>query len=125
MSIFKLRPHHALCISFFEGKGYSDEFVKNMTEVIKIFESINPIVEITENADIICSKCPHCVNSRCTGEKVTFYDRKVLEICSPSKIIHWKDFHDSVRKNIIDSHRLEEVCGNCQWSYICKSKARS
>lgn len=27
---YKLRPHYALCLSFFEGKGYSNEFVENM-----------------------------------------------------------------------------------------------
>ena len=25
-----LRPHHALCIRFFEGKGYSSEFTKSL-----------------------------------------------------------------------------------------------
>ena len=28
-----LRPHHLLCLQAFRGKGYSESFVKKMTEV--------------------------------------------------------------------------------------------
>ena len=31
---YKIRPHHGLCIAFFEGKGYSPEFVRHMEQTI-------------------------------------------------------------------------------------------
>ena len=33
---YYLRPHHGLCIAFFEGKGYNQKFVENMTNVVQI-----------------------------------------------------------------------------------------
>ena len=36
MSSFKIRPHHGLCTAFFEGKGYSGDFVRNMANVLFI-----------------------------------------------------------------------------------------
>lgn len=35
---FVLRPHHALCILSFRGKGYSDEFIDNMYKMIDELE---------------------------------------------------------------------------------------
>ena len=31
--MIELRGHHLLCTSLFQGSGYSEEFVKRMTEV--------------------------------------------------------------------------------------------
>lgn len=33
--MIKLRPHHLLCTQGYSGKGYSREFVENMTEIVK------------------------------------------------------------------------------------------
>ena len=30
----KLRPHHLLCTQGYSGKGYSEEFVEHMNEVV-------------------------------------------------------------------------------------------
>lgn len=35
MSEFLIRPHHMLCLQFFEGKGYSSEFKEAMENIIK------------------------------------------------------------------------------------------
>ena len=29
-----IRPHHALCAQFFEGKGYSERFVGHMYQIL-------------------------------------------------------------------------------------------
>ncbi|HEZ7990826.1 MAG TPA: hypothetical protein RWO66_07705 [Ruminococcus sp.] len=42
-----LRPHHGLCIGFFEGKGYSDEFTANMSAVIEKLQNTDPHVTLT------------------------------------------------------------------------------
>ena len=34
MSKFLIRPHHLLCMRYFQGCGYSDEFTENMRYVI-------------------------------------------------------------------------------------------
>ena len=58
-----LRPHHLLCLQAFRGKGYSESFVKKMTEVHAMLRE-NPKLEIrlAEGADDLCAACP---NPRC------------------------------------------------------------
>ena len=36
-SMICLRPHHGMCLAYFEGKGYSDGFTVNMTEDAGVF----------------------------------------------------------------------------------------
>ncbi|MCM1506806.1 MAG: DUF1284 domain-containing protein [Ruminococcus flavefaciens] len=115
---YRLRPHHALCIGFFEGKGYSREFTENMTEIIELLNGENPETEITTDSDIICRCCP-CTDCH---EKALSYDMKVIEICGLSDKIKWEDLRHRVQKNIIKSGRLKEICGDCQWFYICEKK---
>ncbi|MDE6036570.1 MAG: DUF1284 domain-containing protein [Ruminococcus sp.] len=117
MSEYKIRPHHILCINFYVGKGYSKEFTENMTRIIENLQK-NPLIELTAGHDVICNKCP------CTGcaEKADYYDGKVIDICGISGKMHWKDLQKTVREKIINTGRLHEVCGDCQWFYICGKK---
>ena len=41
-----LRPHHGLCIQNFRGKGYSENFVREMAKIAAFLEE-NPKQEIT------------------------------------------------------------------------------
>lgn len=118
MSGYKLRPHHALCIGFFEGKGYSREFTENMTGVIGLLYSENPEIEVTTDHDIICCCCP-CTDCH---EKALSYDMKVMEICGLPDKVRWEELRKSVREKIVNAGRLKEVCGGCQWFYICEKK---
>ncbi|MCM1314151.1 MAG: DUF1284 domain-containing protein [Prevotella sp.] len=117
MSEYKLRPHHALCINFFEGKGYSNEFTENMTRIIENFRE-NPIIEITTGHDVICSKCT-CTDCH---DKALSYDMKVIDICGISGKISWKNLQKTIHEKIISAGKLKEICGNCQWFYICEKK---
>ncbi len=118
MSEYKLRLHHGLCIGFFEGKGYSLEFVRNMTAVIDMLDSTNPEIELTANRDIICCCCP-CTECR---DKALSYDLRVAEICGISGKVRWNDFRKTIYEKIIQSGRLKEICSDCQWFYICEKK---
>lgn len=81
MSSFNIRAHHGLCIGFFEGKGYSDDFTSNMSKMISLLEE-NPNVRIIDNTDEICKACPHdCCGVCASAEKVSRYDNAVLELC--------------------------------------------
>lgn len=44
MSVYKIRAHHGMCLSFFQGKGYSGDFVENMARMKAI---------LAENPEII------------------------------------------------------------------------
>ena len=33
---YRIRPHHGMCLYFFEGKGYSEGFIKHMVESLRM-----------------------------------------------------------------------------------------
>ncbi len=121
-----IRPHHGLCIAFFEGKGYSADFTANMTKVISKLKSNDPIIKIAAGADVICGSCPHSLDGVCESiENVERYDRGVLKLCgfSAGDELHWSEFSGTVFRSIISAGKTAEVCGGCSWRYICADKA--
>lgn len=121
----KLRPHHALCIRFFEGKGYSQQFTENMRIVTDSLKAGDPLIELTLSADIICSACPHNIGGVCDSyDKVSRYDAAVLKALSleQGSALHWSELSQSVCDNILSRKKLGSICGDCAWQDICLSK---
>lgn len=119
--LYQIRPHHGLCLCFFRGKGYSSEFVENMTRLKAALEE-NPRIRLTGNADDICAECPNNLAGCCrTAEKVARYDREVLRRCglSDGDVIPFRELEARVRQMILLSGQREEVCGDCQWNELC------
>lgn len=125
--MIRLRPHHGLCLQFFEGKGYSEGFVKNMSALASSFQKDpgQPIL-LTCGPDFVCTCCPHCTGGGCdSGQKVLCYDSQVLSFCGlkDGDILPWQEFSRQVREKILSAKCLEEVCRGCQWLELCSSKA--
>lgn len=117
----RLRPHHGLCLGFFEGYGYSDGFSRNMEAVLNSLEA-ETVVEIAEGHDSICVNCP---NQDTDCPNAAIYDRRVLELCGlrTGQELTWSEFQNRVREHVLEAGRLAEVCGNCKWFSICGKKA--
>ena len=121
--VYRMRPHHGLCLAFFVGEGYSGGFVENMRKITRRLEE-NPQILITCTDDSICAACPNNVNGVCLSEdKVRGYDSKVLALCgvSEGEILPFHTFRDRVYRNILSKGKREEVCADCQWSSLCRS----
>lgn len=118
-----LRPHHGLCLGFFEGYGYSDSFSKNMAAVLKGLEADTP-VKIAQGHDSICTNCPN-QDTGCPNAAI--YDQRVLKLCGlrAGQELTWSGFQNKIRTCVLEAGRLAEVCENCKWFYICGKKCRS
>lgn len=118
--IVDLRPHHGLCLGFFEGYGYSDGFSRSMAAVLKGLE-VDSVVKLAEGHDCICINCPNRVTA-CPNAAV--YDRRILQLCGlrTGQELTWSAFQRKIRECVLDSGRLAEVCGNCKWASICENK---
>lgn len=119
---YRVRAHHGMCFSFFQGKGYSGEFTENMW---KMKESLaqNPEVLLVCGTDDVCAHCPNNHGGVCESmEKVADYDAQVLALCGlyENDRLRWNDFAALVRGKIITAGRREHVCGGCQWSELCR-----
>ena len=120
--MFKLRPHHGICIGFFQGKGYSKEFTEHMTDTIKYLEENNPQICVDSSTDEICRACPNNINGQCNGdEKVSAIDKRCLDAVNikDSTIINYKDYKALIKEKILDKAIGINICKDCQWSHIC------
>ena len=94
MSKFLIRPHHLLCMRYFQGCGYSDEFTENMRYVISNLKN---------------------------GSEVLLTRGAVISSCNLDfdKVYEYGCLYSLVENNIIKKDMLRLVCGDCQWFHIC------
>ena len=122
--MIRLRPHHGMCLAYFEGKGYSDDFTENMQHMLELLEK-GAEVEMTVSGDEICKACPNLKSGVCLSADLgEHHDRKVLEHCGLKEkgSLSFREVVDNVQKNIIETGKREEICGGCQWNEICRRK---
>ena len=124
----ELRAHNLLCIQGFVGKGYSPEFVANMTRVI---ESLGDQTRVTVTAapDALCGACPNLAVSGCAlhGEGseagITHQDRDVMRRLGIDEgaALAWSDIVSRIARSVAPDD-LDEICGACPWLSlgVCK-----
>lgn len=118
----RVRPHHLLCTEFFKGYGYSGDFTANMARVIDELNADDPTVRLVAEADIVCVRCPNNNGGVCADcEKVLRYDKAALDFLGLDGEVSgkWSELKKSAREKIILAGKLDSVCGDCRWFYIC------
>ena len=119
-----MRPHHALCALFFEGKGYSQAFIDNMTNLLA---DSSQMLQITTGCDALCQACPNNVNGQCKDEaKVSLFDQRALKLTGKlfqaDQPIPLYALCQGVFDAILQQGLLAEVCGECEWAPLCQGK---
>lgn len=123
--MIKLRPHHLLCTQGYSGKGYSKEFVENMTEIVKSIKNEKVQVQLIFSEDDICSKCPNLSeNNICKSDTVNIIDNKVIKYFELEEKIY--EYESLIRyiKSHITKEIMDDICRNCEWYSISKCKKR-
>ncbi|MEY8525277.1 DUF1284 domain-containing protein [bacterium 1XD8-76] len=124
---YRIRAHHGMCFSYFQGKGYSGEFTENMWAMKEKLDR-NPIVVLLDETDDVCSHCPGNRSGKCTNGasgtpsgKAKEYDRQVLALCglAAGTQIRWNDFVNAVQTHILSPGKRREICGGCEWDSLC------
>lgn len=122
-----IRAHHILCIQGFQGYGYSKDFVDNMTELTENINS-NPDlkIEIIDECDIICSRCPYnnggiCQKRQDSFQKVRDTDLRVLKKLGLKKgmKLKAKDIFFLANEKLKNISDIQDICGDCEWKEIC------
>ena len=119
-----LRPHHALCALFFEGRGYSEAFIENMTAFVA---DPGQLLQITSGCDALCQACPNNLNDQCVDEaKVSLFDQRTLNHCGEAFQVDQpkslSELCQNVCEAILQQGLLAEVCGECEWARLCQEK---
>ena len=123
-AMIHLRPHHGVCLLNFRGKGYSDEFSRNMAAMqARLMADPETEICITRGADDLCAKCPNRRGEGCTSTHPPLFDENVLRLTGfqYGQRLTWRAFTDATCP--ISLHRLDEACPDCQWLALCKEIA--
>ncbi len=108
----------------FEYKGYNNEFVFNMANVIN--EISDKSIFLVSDLDDICLKCPLNVKQCETQEKVLKMDQKVLEYFNLKQGIYcYEELKNRIKENIT-REIFNDICSECEWidKVDCYSKIK-
>lgn len=122
METIKIRPHHLLCLQFYVGRGYNENFVNNLNDIISNLNSNNYEIILVDGNDDICKCCPNLINNVCKDiNKVKEYDKNILNLSHLDyKQYKYDKVKDIIKRNIIDANiNLNIICKNCCWLTIC------
>lgn len=118
----RFRPHHFLCTLGFEGKGYSEEFVRGYQVIAdqlrkRGIEGDNTPIEVVESTDSICQPCPNRQGTSCaTEEKIRALDgahMKVLGIRGGDTLTWGEAKKKIAEKMTVEAHH--KACAPCAW----------
>ncbi|WP_424356150.1 DUF1284 domain-containing protein [Methanobacterium sp. MBAC-LM] len=139
----KIRAHHLLCMQGFQGYGYSEDFSKNMAEIIEILQNFpEHEIEIVAETDSICTCCPYNINGKCqesqgsleykvfggpkskiltANNRIISMDLKVLKKLdiSPGSIFEAGEIFKITNEKLKTYFDVKDICGDCRWSEKC------
>jgi hypothetical protein len=107
---------------YFEGRGYSEEFVSNFYKIIDEFGS-NPVIQVVNYPDVICGKCPYNINSMCTrnDKDSEEYVKEKDDFILKELDLNQKIAFNLVRCMVDDKLTiLRRICKDCEWLEYCK-----
>ncbi len=115
----KLRGHHLICLNFFRGEGYSEDFISNIYSVIG-----KENIEIVKGPDDVCALCPYlkddmCNNPEYSNEMILLQDTEALRLLKfkIGKVISWKEISDKLPGKI--EEWKAKFCAGCSYRKVC------
>jgi len=124
VSGIKLRPHHFLCMRFWAGHGYSEEYTHTVEALLPRIHADEPVT-VTFGPDSLCSACPHLQNGRCESQDhVLSFDQGVTDRLNltDGMTTTWSEMSALVTEKIMNAHQFHAICGDCAWAELCHSQ---
>ncbi len=119
----RIRGHHIICLQFFHGQGYSQEFVRSLLRVIQQLATGAKAVAVV-GPDDVCTACPALAEGRCaqepeSEEAVRVLDALAMEMLElePDQEFEWGTATLSVQRFIERWRAL--ACDGCEWEDQC------
>lgn len=123
MSGVRLRGHHLICLRFFAGEGYSEEYRANLRDVVGRAANGEPVL-LVRGADDVCAACEHMAPGRCPFEadahgEIARLDRlaeRLLQV-TPGQTLDYGELGDGLRPVLSTWRR--DACERCEWLPVC------
>lgn len=122
--MMKLRVHHLFCSALYVGKGYSEDFCRNMDAIVHRLwdeESAAQEIELMIQPDCICRECPNLTKDGCSMDDnhVVSKDMQLAEKLK-LELNHRYTVTELLRQ--VAENMTEEIfetsCRNCEWYQI-------
>ncbi len=114
----KLRGHHLICLQFFRGAGYDENFVENLQRVIELAKREE--ITVVDGVDDVCEACPHnrgyCAYSENSEREVREMDEFAKKLLGVSERARWSEIAAKVPE-IFEEWKV--FCENCDWRDHC------
>ena len=118
-----LRGHHLLCLQGFQGYGYDEAFVENMSEINRLRKLEDTAISLTDTADDICKACPNLKGGLCENQKqdetIKSMDEKVLSKLDHTKEHNALNLFKEVEKIFNSKESVSKICSKCMWHKEC------
>ena len=119
----ELRGHHLLCILGFQGYGYSEDFVLNMTRINELRKTDKTTIKLINSSDDICSACPNLKDDVCENkmqnENIVKMDNEVLSQFNINQEYNAIDLFNEVVLKFNTLKSVENICNDCKWAEKC------
>lgn len=118
-----LRGHHLLCLQGFQGYGYDNNFIKNMTYINDLRKNEDTIISVINNPDDICKHCPNLQNGICQTEKqnqeIINMDNEVLSKIDTTKKYESRKLFNEIANTFHTKESVKYICATCNWHEEC------
>ena len=124
----RLRGHHFICLQFFRGEGYSEEFVASLAGLLERLAT-EP-AEAVAVADDVCAACPElgpdglCASVTAGGEEeIRRIDALAFELLelTPGERITLAEARERLAADAIGVGRWRaDACDGCAWESVCE-----
>lgn len=123
------RPHHFLCALGYRGKGYSDAFTANMTQIVTngLFANggDHTLIRVRAAADSLCAPCPKRRGEGCTNQaEIDALDGRHAAALNlkHGDVLTWGQAKMRIREKVRPDD-LDSLCKGCKWLELglCKS----
>ena len=123
----RLRGHHFVCLQFFRGKGYSDEFVENLRAVVE--RSTENPAQLVAGADDVCSACTglardgSCLNPQAGDLEINRADRFAWRVlgAAPGDLLSLAEARRRLADDAVSLGTWRaDNCAGCTWERECE-----
>jgi uncharacterized protein len=119
-----LRGHHLICLHFFRGEGYTQEFIAILGAILKRAETGEQIT-VMLGADDVCKICPYLKGGKCfyaqdADQEIQEMDSKALKLLELTvrDSVVWTDIREKIPG--LFSRWSNECCKSCDWRKACE-----
>lgn len=121
--MIRLRGHHLVCLRFFQGQGYSQEFVENLEDMMRRARESEEI-EVVSGADDVCRACLSLQGDKCVAKPGM--DAKIREMDAEAVAhlgvevgakVYWRQITAKVM--VPSKGWMAGFCEGCDWEKVC------